>query len=262
MTSPSNRSVIHAFSHTSTSDKAIELVTRADLSGKTLLDVGAGEGYFVDRLGRWMSDRNLGDPARCLSACDMFPAAFKPKFIPCDPIDIDAGRLPYEENRFDLVTCIEVIEHVENQFHLVRELYRVLKPGGCAVVTTPNLLNINSRMRYMTWGFWLLFEPLSLTSHNPVDTSGHIHPVTFYYVAYMLHRAGFKNVRVHFDRHKRSALLLSIPLYPPIKLFELIHRARFSAKRPKVAQENSHLIPHFDSLGMLTARTVVLEAVK
>ena len=45
--------------------------------------------------------------------------------------------LPFEDNTFDSILCTEVFEHVEQLDHVIIELYRVLKPGGRMIVTTP-----------------------------------------------------------------------------------------------------------------------------
>ena len=135
-------------------------------------------------------------------------------------------------------------------------------PGGRALVTTPNLLNINSRIRYLHSGFWLLFDPLPLRSHNPVHTAGHIGPITFYYLAYLFYRAGFATVNVHFDRRKRSAVVWTILLLPVLLLGHSGFRMRLARKVPETYRENGFLIDRINSWDMLTSRSIVLEGVK
>jgi ubiquinone/menaquinone biosynthesis C-methylase UbiE len=53
--------------------------------------------------------------------------------------DIDAEGLPFDEATFDFVTCLEVLEHLIFPEKAVAEIARVLKPGGFAVITVPNL---------------------------------------------------------------------------------------------------------------------------
>ena len=50
----------------------------------------------------------------------------------------DATKLPFDAHRFDVVILSEVLEHVIDQKRCVQEIYRVLKPNGYLMLTTPN----------------------------------------------------------------------------------------------------------------------------
>lgn len=50
----------------------------------------------------------------------------------------DGRKLPFKNNEFDVVTCIEVIEHVQNHHQFLKEIYRVLKKDGILHITTAN----------------------------------------------------------------------------------------------------------------------------
>jgi SAM-dependent methyltransferase len=51
----------------------------------------------------------------------------------------DAARLPFEDDSFDLVVALDVLEHLDDDLAAARELRRVLRPGGAAVVFVPAL---------------------------------------------------------------------------------------------------------------------------
>ncbi|MGA3244260.1 MAG: class I SAM-dependent methyltransferase [Bacteroidota bacterium] len=53
-------------------------------------------------------------------------------------VDVQPG-LPFKDASFTSIDCQHVIEHVENPLFLMKECLRVLKPGGRAVVVTPNV---------------------------------------------------------------------------------------------------------------------------
>ncbi|GAB5539690.1 MAG: hypothetical protein Salg2KO_17930 [Salibacteraceae bacterium] len=49
----------------------------------------------------------------------------------------DITSLPIEANRFDLIICYHILEHVENDKKAMSELFRVLRPGGTCFIQTP-----------------------------------------------------------------------------------------------------------------------------
>jgi SAM-dependent methyltransferase len=251
---------IRSFSHRLTNEKVFALVRGDALAGRRLVDVGAGEGFFSRLLGEDLKAHGVA-PDAVLRACDLFPEQFRYADVPCDRVDVGM-RLPYPDEAFDVACSIEVVEHLEDQFHFVRELYRILRPGGRAFVTTPNLLNINSRLRFLRAGFWPLFDPLPLTTQHPVHLSGHIHPITGYYLAYVFHRAGFGAVRIHFDRFKKSATALTIALSPLLGFGALGFALRLRRKAPAVYRENRELVTRINGWQMLRARTVIVEGIK
>jgi 2-polyprenyl-3-methyl-5-hydroxy-6-metoxy-1,4-benzoquinol methylase len=104
------------------------------LAGLRHLDVGAGSGLLL----RLMHER-FGFEQR---ACDHTNEFVKYSDVTLDIVDLDREPLPYHDAEFDLVTCVETIEHVENFRGVMREIYRVLKPGGFLIISTPNILNL------------------------------------------------------------------------------------------------------------------------
>lgn len=252
---------IRPISHQSTNDKVLALTAGRLARGMRVLDLGAGEGYFSKLLGEHVA-RTFGvPPSAMLAACDVTPGLFKVRDVPCEMIGPD-GRLPYGDASFDIVCSLEVVEHVQDQFQYCREILRVLKPGGLAIISTPNVLNMNSRYRMLHSGFATLFNPLSLSSQDVVHTSGHIHPISYYYLAYALLHAGARTVDVTFDRFKRSALLPMLLFSPFLLLGSALFRAKIRRKSPRVAQENARLVGAMHGWGMLTSRSIIVLAEK
>ena len=244
-----------------TTQRVIELLHGLDWPNARVADVGAGRGHFSAVLGRQLENRRGLVPSEHVFPCDVIPETFEAAGLECARTRPD-GTLPFDDDRFDAVVSIEVIEHVEDQFAFLRELARVARPGGLVVVTTPNVLNVSSRLRTLFTGFPTLFDPLPLAGQDIRLLDGHIHPVGPYYLAYGALRAGLVDLHLVGDRTRRSALLWTALLGPFLLAGQLGHRARFHFKRPRVAEENRRRLRDYGRLAMLTSRSAVLSARK
>jgi len=56
------------------------------------------------------------------------------------------NKLPFKNNTFDVVVGLEVLEHLFNPYETMKEIKRVLKKGGCAVISMPNSASLFSRI--------------------------------------------------------------------------------------------------------------------
>jgi 2-polyprenyl-6-hydroxyphenyl methylase/3-demethylubiquinone-9 3-methyltransferase len=103
------------------------------LAGRTALDVGCGAGLLAEPLAR------LGAEVTAIDAAPDLIAAAK-LHAEGSGLEIDYRAAPVEEisGRFDLVTSMEVIEHVADPNAFVRALAARLGPGGLMVLSTPN----------------------------------------------------------------------------------------------------------------------------
>lgn len=60
---------------------------------------------------------------------------------PLADIKMDVHHIPFEDNSYDVVFCNHVMEHVEDDIKAMSEIYRVLKPGGWAIIQSPQDYN-------------------------------------------------------------------------------------------------------------------------
>lgn len=95
--------------------------------------------------------------------------------------DLNVQGLPFEDSPFDLVACTEVIEHLEHYRYTIREMFHVLKPGGTLELTTPNILNLKSRVRLVVLGFYNLFGPLYVRESLLHEVDLHINPASLFF---------------------------------------------------------------------------------
>jgi SAM-dependent methyltransferase len=187
-----------------------------------LLDVPAGYGALAVRL------KDLGFDVCC---CDLYPEIFQRQDIEINAGDLDAA-LPFSDASFDYVVCIEGLEHIENPANATREFSRLLKPGGTLIVSVPNIMNIEERLKWLFGGYTSHFKPLSAEARAEIarDYAGkeeiamHVNPIGYSEVRYLLEKNGFELEDVSFDQKKRNSWMFR----PLVGLIRLI--ARFSSE--------------------------------
>jgi 2-polyprenyl-3-methyl-5-hydroxy-6-metoxy-1,4-benzoquinol methylase len=119
-------------------------------------------------------------------------------------VNLDAP-LPWPAQSFDAVFSTEGIEHLENHFSFLREVCRILKPGGVLILTTPNITALRSRVRFFSSGFFGRDAlPLSEASPHPLH---HISLATFSQLRYQLHMSGFRLVETRHTHIKPISYL-------------------------------------------------------
>lgn len=125
--------------------------------------------------------------------------------------DINKG-LPLKKNSVDIIIAGELIEHLDNPFKFIREVYRVLKKNGTLILSTPNICSFINR-------FKMLSGRLPSYCAAPQDNVGferHIVDFNLYVINKILEDAGFKVVKKTSNGIIfHSKLLLPSFLTPP-----------------------------------------------
>jgi 2-polyprenyl-6-hydroxyphenyl methylase/3-demethylubiquinone-9 3-methyltransferase len=119
---------------------------RSPLTGKTALDVGCGAGLLTEPLVR------LGAK---VTGIDATPEVIAVARQHADAMGLEIGYRVGEvqelKGQFDLITCMEVIEHVADPAAFVKSLAKRLAPGGLLIMSTPNATSW-SRLMMITVG--------------------------------------------------------------------------------------------------------------
>lgn len=102
----------------------------------SVLDIGCGRGFLLEHLAR----RGLSG----LTGIDVFDDVGSPHFAYVTG-DV-TQRLPLPDAGFACVIAGEIIEHVPNPDDFLREIRRVLRPGGTLILSTPNLVSWANRI--------------------------------------------------------------------------------------------------------------------
>ncbi len=130
--------------------------------GLKVLDVGCGGGFSCEFMAKKGTiTYGIDSSAKCIETAQRHSCE--------NGLDINykvgvAESLPYQDNTFDVVICVDVLEHVYDYRQVVSEIYRVLKPGGIFFYDTINR-NFQSRLM-MIWLMENLLRLIPLGVHD------------------------------------------------------------------------------------------------
>jgi SAM-dependent methyltransferase len=191
----------------------------AELKPDVILDVGCGDGSTLFRYFKTIPREFYG-----LEGSPDFQAKAQARGIKVTSCDLN-GRWPYPDDKFDVVFSNQVIEHVHNARLFAVEAFRVLKPGGTAIITSENLCSLLNWFA-LTLGYTpfslmqicgrYLGNPLglhyneTLEEHLPIDhpafsgVSGHVRVLTVRQARELFDLVGF-------ETEARSMSILPLP---------------------------------------------------
>ena len=174
-----------------------------DLSDLNVLEIGCARGAFS----RLVVQKS---PSVKLTAIDISEVAITDAAKTPGTIDFrvgDAEKLEFADNSFDFVFSCETLEHIPHPENMLKEIYRVLKPGGKFILTTENYFNGVMLMWLKTW-----------IQKRPFDSGSGVQPhenfFLFFNVSSMIRNSGLKIS--HTESNHFQWLLL--PGFNPAKL--------------------------------------------
>jgi len=118
-------------------------------------DIGAGRGDFSKLITSLFED---------ITMVDFYEQPIKDSRINFINANLN-DDWQISENSFDLVFALEVIEHIENPRHFVREINRILKSGGFAFISMPYNLNLFSKLNFLFKNEHRFFQDFCYPAH-------------------------------------------------------------------------------------------------
>ena len=98
-------------------------------SRKNIVDLGCGTGLILGELNNIAMTFGVDFSALALTFCRRRGL----EHLVC----ADVNNLPFADTQFDLVFALDLLEHIEDDIHLMSEIYRILRPGGTIMITVP-----------------------------------------------------------------------------------------------------------------------------
>lgn len=204
-----------------------------------VLDVPAGPGYLARKL------KDMGFSIKC---GEINPSIFDQPDIECEYMDM-TSQIPYPDESFDYVTCIEGLEHATDPYASVSEISRVLRKGGFAVFSIPNYCNIEKRFKFLLTGY--LTKPKTLKdfqlSGNLFDF--HNSPLTITLLDFIFQINNLRLISILKDKTKKKQLVF----YPLVLLLKFLD---FLAPEEKRLERRSDLTLRKDVI--LGGNTLIL----
>lgn len=171
-----------------------------------VLDLGAGSGSL---------SKMLVEAGFDVQACDLEPSLFKCPGVECRRADF-SGELPYDTGEFDAVVSLEVLEHLDGHLPVFKEVERLLRPGGTFVFSTPNVMSLKSRVRFLMLGFEHSYGPLEPGQHEP--QGWHLSGYGASRYRFVLDLAGLDFEKLSYDKVSHTSAAL-VGLAPVVKLW-------------------------------------------
>jgi 2-polyprenyl-3-methyl-5-hydroxy-6-metoxy-1,4-benzoquinol methylase len=162
--------------------KILELLEIKKLSEKKVLDIGCASGYLLNELknknnylvGIDISEKNIEKVSSEINEALVF--------------DIENENWPenFTNSKFDVIIMAEVIEHLFDQENFLEKIKQILKSDGFLILTTPNFLTWNNRLRMLFGNYG---------DKEKLYDSSHINLLSYLGLKKKLNQSGFKVIK-------------------------------------------------------------------
>ena len=227
--------------------KMMEIFDR-EKRGK-ILDVGCARGDYSIKL------KEMGYVVVAIDACKEFQHKDQIEYKACDV----TKELPFPNESFDYILLAEIIEHLKNPYFVVSEINRIVKKNGTIILSTPNILNIKSRMRFLFEGSYDYYREPPLDQIENLKENLyqlHLFPYRYHELEFLLFNCGFRIDKIFTSIYANLYLSFIIPLLK----FQLWKKYKKSLKKRRL--DYSRINKILLSKELLFGRHLIIKANK
>lgn len=184
-----------------------------------------------------------------------------------DGLDIDNGvdifqGLPYDDNSFDCVIMVDVIEHLCDHDKALQEIGWVCSMDGYLLILTPNIMKISSRLHFLTTGFFKTKRAfIGFDIPSEFSFTFHNYPPYLPVFLYQLNSHHFKLCRFDAAVFKPKSLILLLIFYPVI-LIATYFKTHLKEKYIKSSGTSNFLLKIMTSFSALCGEFYIILAKK
>jgi SAM-dependent methyltransferase len=179
--------------------------------GASVLDLAAGSGAMTQR---------LLDKGYDVTATDYVSENFRLHgSVPFFQTDLNDYFSRGREAQYEAIIASEIIEHLENPRHFMRECFRLLRPEGVLVISTPNIDNAASLATFLRSGTFQWF------SDKEYGRDGHLTPISQWQLGKCAKEAGFFEIETTSFGDQYGTVRGSPRLLGLSRLFQLLMRS-------------------------------------
>jgi len=186
------------------------MLTSSKIKPKRYLDIGCGDGSITDRISRLLSCEDTFGLDIDSQLINQVPSHIKT--IQFNLESLGSNKIPFPDGYFDLITGLEIIEHLSYGDDFLTEIRRLLCPKGFFLLSTPNLASLLNRLQLLhglqpAYTSPSKFYSISFRSAKKINPTNHVHKnlYTMRTLIKMLSLYGFtpykvRGARMPYDR--------------------------------------------------------------
>lgn len=204
-------------------DLVLQLIKNTYPAGSRLriLDIGCGTGAMLDQLSKYGDVVGADFSQEALKFC-------RERGLHTPLVRSDVRRMPFASNTFDVITAMDVVEHIDSDKAAMQEIYRVLRPGGRVFITVPAYRSLWSEHDEALHHYRRYTAPTvrDLMQRIGLNVERLSYTVTSLFPAIWVYRQVSNRIPKKADREKKADL---VPVSPPVNK-ALLDLLRFENK--------------------------------